>query len=286
MKICLIVGYRRPEYLELMLEKVTQADNYRDNAYIIALDEGFDVACKDVVHKHLSDVGYFIIHPPHIKSKIGKQSWCVLYAMELCCKNADEIVYYLEDDIMIGKDFFTFSESILNACLDAYCAVMSRSNNHRIETTTDNNKFYLSDKADYQGLGVAFRPSAWISAMSQYLVPEYFDNPVGYCKANFKSVVCGEAFAEQDGLQRRVIERNGLKIAYPHVPRCFHSGIYGYNRKRSEMNWPYEKKLLFLRTTIFDPAKMETYDKYNDSMPVPLDTSHDRAIREDLWKFK
>ena len=96
----------------------------------------------------------------------------------------------------------------------------------------------------------------------------------------FPNNTFGEAFAEQDGLIRRIQQKEansgGMQIAFPHVPKAFHAGFYGKNRGQ-RISGTLEERTNKIRSIIFDDEMMRTVNKgsvhlYEDSIPVNLET--------------
>jgi hypothetical protein len=81
---------------------------------------------------------------------------------------------------------------------------------------------------------------------------------------------------EQDGLIRRIMEINRMRSAFPHLPRAYHAGLYGYNRQPHYLKMKYEQKLALVKDVCFDKVKMRQYaqseEYYLDSVPCELDT--------------
>lgn len=276
MNVCVIPVFQRPEYLKEVLSNIVKADKFNDLLYVFCLDQGFDNKNLTVI-KESGIQSTFNIFTQRSGFRLGKQSYNVLNGLSKVSYQKDvELIYYIEDDIFVGKDFFTFTQDVHAENPDLFAVIGSSSVNHRVKTTDNPNAYYISDKADYQGLGVCFKAKLFKKYMDEHITGNYFNSPIHYCR-QFNSKVCGESFAEQDGLIRRVIEKNKLKLAYPHVPRAYHAGIWGYNRKTQHYRMSYEERLKFIQETCYSQAKMKPFDKFNDSVPCSLTTSHTKV---------
>jgi hypothetical protein len=81
-----------------------------------------------------------------------------------------------------------------------------------------------------------------------------------------------EIYCEQDGLIRRIHDQSGLEIGFPHYPRAFHAGIWGYHRKgENTRGWTHEMKVQFILDTCFSQHKMQKYNDFNDVFVTRLD---------------
>lgn len=270
--ICIVPAFRRPEYLHECLKNIAKADGVKDLLIMVVLDQGYSEDNIDIINQSELKDQIFIYKTPYRAYKLSKQSFSVLNSVIGACKNAD-IVYYVEEDIFISKDFFTFAADVMKAEPGIFAFVGTASHNVRVKTTDNKNAYYLTDKADFQTHGDCYNAKLFLQYVSEHFNDKYFANPRAYCN-QFNSKVCNPDHVEQDGLIRRVIEKNNLLIAYPHVPRAQHSGIYGYNRQTAEMHLDYSARLKFIQDTVYDSVKMRQYDKYNDSQPCNMSLSH------------
>jgi hypothetical protein len=277
MNICVIPAFQRPEYLKECLSNIEKADGHEDLILVIALDYGYDAKNIQIVNESSLRDQCFISRTPRNGFKLGKQSFNVLKnLLQACSQNDIDVVYYVEDDIFISKDFFTFGEEVLQKEPDIFAFIGTESHNIRVETSHNKNAYYLTDKADFQTHGVCYNAKKFMQYIAPHITGNYFNNPIAYCN-QFASVVCQKGYCEQDGLIRRVIEKEKLVIAYPHVARAQHAGIYGYNRNNGIMKLTYEKRLAFIQETCYDAEKMKVYDKYDDSRPCDMNLQHEKV---------
>jgi hypothetical protein len=275
MEIVIIPCYDRPEYLQVCIEQIKKADNYDKYAYVFCMDSGF--ASKNVEIINNSGLYAYQYKTDRTIYREGKQSYNVLNGLSIGAENADNYVIYIEDDIFIGKDFFTFAEAIISHTT-APIAIMSKSTNNRINIKENNiNAYYESSLADYQGLGVIFKKDFIISKIRPHCNYAYFTNIIGYVRKTFPNSKLNNNFAEQDGLIRRIIEKNNYNIAYSYIPRCYHAGLWGYHRFNDNKHKTYKDKVEFIKNTCFDAVKMKQYDKYNDSEPCDMNLSHEKV---------
>ena len=267
--VVIIVAYNRPQFLQLCLERIQLSEGAENNQYIFALDYGYDPAIRSVINSF--PFNHMIIETPNKGYTIGKQSFNVLNSW-LVATQYGELCCMIEDDVMIGTDFFKWHETVHKLNPDLFAAVGTKNHNTRVTVNNDLNAYYVTRNMDYQSLGVSIRSDV----INQYIKPHfnksYFIDPVNYCTRVFPPSEIGSAFAEQDGLIRRI--KSGLPVAFPCVPRAFHSGFYGKNRG-TKRKFTVEQ----LRTIIFDPVAMRNHcgkpEYFYDSEPVNLNTNFD-----------
>jgi hypothetical protein len=263
--ICVLVGWRRPEYMELCLERLEMAEGSENLLYYVLLDDGFDEKYLELFKKFPYE--HILIKREKTPYKLGKQSYNVISGLLSAAYDTNEYVFYIEEDIFISKDFFKFCKSALKE--DAFCVIGSRDNENLKFTSDNKNGYYFGGEKSYQCLGTAWKAENLKKYLVPHFVANYFRDPVGYVKKTFPNNEYGSNFAEQDGLKKRIMMQNNLKCIFPLVPRCYHAGFYGYNRPGVRPN-THEDRVRFLRSIVFDPLQMKKYDKIGDSMPIDL----------------
>lgn len=268
--------YQRPEFFEIWMEILQQAKGAKENMYVFCLDFGYDKRHEALIKKFPYACG--IIRMPATSYKLAKQSNNVLNGLLVGAANSDELVYYIEEDIFIAKDFFAWHKEVHRQQPGIFCSIATRNNNTRFKTDGILEHYYLSRRPDYQALGTCFRREVIEKFIRPHFTEAYLRDPLGYCKSRFPSSVIGGFYVEQDGLIRRIIEEEKKPVAFPHVPRAFHGGIWGYNRPNGQLpRMTYEQRLQAIRDIAFDREMLKKYVKhpgyYEDSEPCDLETT-------------
>lgn len=267
--------YKRPEYFKLWTEILQTVDGAGDQFYIFCLDYGYDT-----VHDHLLKsfpYDYGIIKTPRTQYRLTKQSYNVLNGMMAGAKHSTGLVYYIEEDIFLAKDFFRFHREVHRQQPDIFCSIGTKNNNTSYDVTDDENSYYLSTNGDYQSLGSCFKKEVINEMIGRHFREEYFKDPVKHCTKHFPASSIGKFFVEQDGLIRRILEQSGKATAFPHVPRGFHGGMYGYNRRDDQVKkMSIEQRVEKIKRVAFDKEALKKYvqhaEYYADSEPCRLDT--------------
>lgn len=284
-KVCVMPCYNRPEFLHWTLNLITKADNYKEYTYLFCVDFGYDPQVLDVIRSFDGDK---VIHlTPNNGYKIGKQSYNVLngYIYAIDTLQAD-LVCMIEDDVFIGKDFFTFTEKIHQAEPDIFCSILTKNANSLYESKGNENGYYISDNTlDYQSLGVCFKRymiDVYIRPFYNAGNKFYFKSPEHFIKANFPECTLKTMYCEQDGLIRRIKQKYNLAAALSDVPRAYHAGFYGKNRGKKE-GGTLQQRIQNVETVAFSKQKMwnvnNNKDFYYDSEPVDLNTKHETIIK-------
>jgi hypothetical protein len=207
---------------------------------------------------------------------LGKQSRNVLNGLIAAAQHTDDLVYYVEEDVFIGVDFFRWHKEIHKKNKNLFCSIGTKSNNYEYQTDDDHWHYFLTSEVDYQALGNCFKKEVILDLIAPHYNDNYLINPTGYCLKHFPHSIIGRIWTEQDGLIRRILEQSELKVAYPCVPYAFHSGFYGYNRQPEIMRKSYDEKLKLIQETCFDPVKMKQVSQHmgesywKDSIPCDL----------------
>ena len=275
MNTVLIPAYRRPEFIWHCLQNIKLAEGADAMHYIFRLDHGFDPECLRVIEgwPHSHEVAQTRRTP----YQIGKQSYSLLTGYEIAASKSDGLVFMIEEDVMISRDFFRWHLAAQEAVPEAFCSIAVANPNRRMQDAHDRPEAYYLGTGDYCSLGVCFRKEV----LQKHVLPAanttYFVNPIDYVARNFKGSPIGHAYAEQDGLIRRLQMRQGasMPIVWPWMARAYHAGYYGKNRGAGPRG-PLAERIATLTSIIYSDEAMRTFAKhpewYEDSRPINLKT--------------
>ena len=264
--VCVLVGWQRPEYMELCLERIVKAESSENLLYYVLLDNGYDLKYLDLFKKFPYE--HILIKREKSQFSLGKQSYNVISGLLSASLETDKYVYYIEEDIFVSVDFFKYCQSALQE--NAFCVIGSRDNEDLSYKGTDKNGYYLGGNKSYQCWASAWKKENLLKYLKPHYVVGYFADPVNYIKKTFPNNPYGTRFCEQDGLTKRIMMQDGNRCIFPHVPRAYHAGFYGYNRPGVRPP-THEARVLKLRKIVFDKEQMKAYDKLGDSEPIDLD---------------
>lgn len=284
MNTVLIPCFNRPEFLHYVIEQIKKADRADQYHYIFRPDVGFDKEILTVIKNFPFS---YEVTPTGLnrynqrRRSLSKQSYNVLSGYALAASKSTGLVFMIEEDIMIGKDFFSFHESV-HSQHKLFVSLAVRNINRSVETSGEVDEYYLST-GDYCSLGVCFQKEVILQHILPHMTDSYFKDPVGYVTVHFPDSSIGRHFAEQDGLIRRIQMYSGLPTCYPFIPRAYHSGYYGYNRKRG-ISGTLAQKIDRIGKVIFSPEAMRKEamhpEFYNDSIPQRLVLPEWSVMRE------
>jgi len=268
--ICVLVGWQRPEFMTVCLEQIVKAERSEELKYIFALDEGHDPKYYDIIKDFPYESGIIKMH--HTPYKTGKQSYNVLNAMIVAKNHTNKYIFYVEEDIFIGVDFFNFHYAVHEREKNLFCSIGTKVNDSEHKVTNNPAYYFEGNEHDYQSWGNCFNEAIIRLYIEQHFTVDYFTNPGLYCLKQFPDNYLKGNFCEQDGLTKRIMMKAGMRSIFPDVPRAYHAGFYGYNRYQARES-TYEKRLEKVRDICFDPVKMEAAclpGYYKDSQPVDL----------------
>lgn len=287
--IVVMPGHSRPEYFQLWTEIVQKATGANRLLYVFCLDWGYDPKYDELIERFPYDCA--VIRMDNIKLGLGKQSRNVLNGLIAAAKWAfgKGLVFYIEEDIFISRDFFRWHREVHRQQKDIFCSIGTKNNNTQYKVDDMPGHYYITDRPDYQALGSCFKPEMILEYIAPHFNSDYLYDPTSYCITNFPKSFIGKIWTEQDGLIRRIMELNGLQAAFPCVPRGFHAGFYGYNRQPEIMRMTYDQKLSLIREVCFDREKMKQWaigpGYYLDSVPQDLDTDFTSLRRVEIEKI-
>ena len=275
--VCIVACYGRPEILYYTLRHLDKTKE--DIIYLFSVDYGYDVGILPFINEFLKTHDGLIVKRNKTDYRIGKQSYNVLTAYsEACFISGDEgLVFLVEDDVFVHHDFFNWNKLIHAKEKNIFCSINSE--NNRIHDTTNKvNSYYYGRDNDYQSIGVCFKSETYRKLIYPHQKIAYYSNPQNYCMINFPNSSIGGDFVEQDGLIRRVKEQHPeFKIVFPHIPRCYHAGMWGYNRlSGKKLSGTISEKITKLEKILIDIELYKEYCVYfDDSKPIDLTQNYD-----------
>lgn len=127
---------------------------------------------------------------------------------------------------MVARDYFRWHRAVHAAAAPLFCSIPVKNPNRALSLPDDPAAYYLSS-GDSCSNGMCFDKQVLQSLVAPHVNMAYLRAPKKYIRRNFPGSTIGLGYVEQDGLIRRIQERSPLPIAWPCVPRAFHSGFFG-----------------------------------------------------------
>lgn len=284
--VCIPANFR-PEFLHVCLEHILAADGGKDKIIWVSQDRH----ATDLVEKHnlLTEVravveGFnrslrfnyirYIERSPH--SFTGNPYNFLELYKEAYAQQDVRCVYLIEDDVIVGRDFFRWHEAVHERFgYELLCSVgWHCTRNKNVKPTTDPNALIQSAR-DFTSIGVC-----WNRQALQYLVPhartEYYRDLSGYIKAVMPAnPIPHHKWTEQAGLIMRVLlEQKGRKfVMWPGQRRCSHIGMSGYHRRNGfQFSGRLDDKIRQLKQVIGSTKAMRALspELYDDIDELPL----------------
>jgi len=280
--ICIIPCFDRPEFVMCCVEKLLRCPEAANVRILFAVDDHTELH----PHAEIAHAIGMVSRPQDIVIRKGPTPWRgnsanVLGALKMAATLAGEYVFIVEDDVIVADDFFRWSYAV-HRQEEPFASVAVRNTNGGApaQCPNDATAFYLSQR-DYSSLGVCL-PLSSVDEIIKHALPEYYSNPVGYCMAMFPHSRLNRIHAEQDGLIRRIIERDGLHVAWPCVPRAFHAGFVGYNRAGNHLSGSLSARCAKLRGMIGsrDALNAQADPAWRDIEPCALTGNHWDALTQ------
>ncbi|MDP9267267.1 MAG: hypothetical protein M3P27_02945 [Acidobacteriota bacterium] len=235
--VVLVPTFSRPEMLWHCLEHLFRCPEFTEHDVVVWLDWHADLPDPPLVEVE-QVVGFFPgVHLVRL-ARHGRpgNSFNVLSAYRAAYESGADVVYLVEDDVMVRPDFFRFHRFV-RSLLDVFCVVAAE--NTRRATPPQGNHFWATDD-DYASLGVSFDRKA-LAEIVRHHSAEYFGDMHGYCQRNFGARFQKEE-VEQDGLILRVMGEQRVLSAWPYEPRAQHVGWYGYHRQQGRPQGTLEQR--------------------------------------------
>jgi hypothetical protein len=266
------------------IDNLCKADGIGSMHVVFRADSGYDPDIIGVIRSFAARLpSHEIQAAPSCPYRRTKLSANILLGYLQAAARAHRYVYMVEEDIMVGRDFFRWHQAVQARNEQLFCSIAVRNHNRCVELPEDPQGYYLSS-GDYCSWGVCFDRTVIGALIAPHVNLDYLSGPKRYLRRHFPTSQVGLGYVEQASLLRRIQERCGQPIAYPAVPRAFHAGFYGRNRPGGVPGALHER-VQRLDSVIYDPAAMRTValcERYAaDSEPVALELdSCDAAVRQ------
>lgn len=224
----------------------------------------FDIRTYDLLK--IVDKGY----------TVGKQSFALITGYRHCINLNCDLIHFIEDDVFISNDYFKYQEEAHRKEKFLFCSIGTRNNNSKDKTIEDVTAYYTKHNNEYQSLGVTWS-KLMLQRVLEFIKDDYFRDPYTYCYRNFPDATIGSSYVEQDGLIRRIREKYflDLPVAFPHVPRGYHAGFQGKNRRgKYLLDDDLNLRIQQIQKICFSDENMRWIvnnpEEYEDSRPVNL----------------
>jgi len=129
-----------------------------------------------------------------------------------------ERVFYVEDDVMVHSDFFSWHREQQKDFPDLFASM----------AWIFNREAPISDCLLFQpwiySIGLCFSQSK-LALIAQHATPKYYGDMPGYLEKRFKNpVMLGAVHWEQDGLLQRILDEDKSQTVSPGIAKCSHLG--------------------------------------------------------------
>jgi hypothetical protein len=272
--IVLVPCWRRPEMLWHCIDNLCKAHGIQSMHIVFRPDSGYDADNIAVIREHAGRLPSYEIQPaPRCPYRRSKLSANILLGYMQAAALTRRYVYLVEEDIMVGRDFFRWHAAVHAQREGLFCSIAVRNHNRRIDTPDDPDCYYLTS-GDYCSWGVCFDRDVITGLIAPHVNLDYLSRPKRYLRRHFVGSRVSLGFVEQASLVRRIQEICARPIAYPATPRAFHAGFYGRNRPGG-ISGALNERVQQLDTMIYDCSAMRSAalsERYaEDSEPVRLD---------------
>ena len=220
----LVPTYRRPEMLYHCLAMIRGFE--KDIPVFVFPDRGtmHDKEFTDVMECFNPENTLAMWVPEH---DYYGNSFNVMEAFRFGYNSHADLIYYIEDDVMIHWDFFKWHREVHEECDDIFAA-MGWVFNHYAPITQD-----LMFQPWYYAIGTSFT-RAKLAKIVQHATPRYYEDMPKYVEKVFNKSILNSpvnvTHYEQDGLIQRVLDVDKSQTVTAGMACCSHLGVFGYNR--------------------------------------------------------
>jgi hypothetical protein len=225
--IVVLPCWQRPEFLWHCLDNLSRAEGIESVHVLFRLDTGFSPDNLEVIQSYAGRLTSFEVQVAiPCPFRRTKPSANLLLGLLHAAAAARQLVFLVEEDIMVARDFFTWHRAVHAALGPLFCSIPVRNPNRTLTLPEDPDGFYLSD-GDCCSNGMCFDRRVLQSMVAPHVNMAYLRRPKKYIRRNFAASNLGLGYVEQAGLIRRIQEQSRYPIAWPCVPRAFHAGFFG-----------------------------------------------------------
>jgi hypothetical protein len=269
--VIVIPTFQRPDFLFVCLDCISKCPEVERLTLHVSVDshvrKKFDSEIVRVIERFAQLRPQTFIQPP---TSCWGNSRNVLLGLQRALEEEPQFVFYVEEDVFVGADFFRWHNEIHRQDT-IFCSVASK-NPHlppALEVELGPEEYYVRP-TDYAGIGVCF-PRRAVEHVVEHATPRYFEDLRGYLKRVFPHSRYGSNWVEQDGLIRRLLEESSLGVAWSGVPRAYHAGFYGYNRPGRPLVGSLDDRIRALQLIMANGEKMNARShRYKDIEPCNL----------------
>lgn len=170
-------------------------------------------------------------------------------AMRWAYNEGYDRIFYIEDDVMVHPDFFSWHREMQDDEDIELFASMGWVFN-RFAPIAEGNMY----QPWYYAIGTCFARKQLFKVV-QHATPHYYADMQGYIEKKFPESNLNSPYGiqhfEQDGLIQRVLDQDKSQTVSPGICRCSHMGLYGYNR-----GWNAHVELFTAASTFDQRIKM------------------------------
>jgi hypothetical protein len=255
--VVIVPTFDRPEWLWVCLEYIAAAKPAESTIIQVYEDirtdkpKGFTIEME-----MLATIRYFekvfgkqfryCATSPH--SRYGN-SYNLLSALHEATLCETRLVYIIEDDVLITRDFFRWNEAVFEQKLTPWVACAGRLN--RSLNFESNGRYEMDEAIKDLTMckSVVGAYNSWATCFPRQSLEQFF----GWFdwKTEFKPGI------EQDMIIQDYMRKNKLVSTWPYVPRAFHTGWNSYHRSGLSLYGTLEERISALRKIVTNKSKIQ-----------------------------
>src|ERR1039457_4808016 len=212
--IVLVPCWRRPEMLWHCINNLCKADDVQTMHGGFRPDSGYDADNIAIIHEFAGRLPSYEMQPaPQCPYRRTKLSANILLGYMQAAALTHRYVYLIEEDIMVGRDFFRWHAAVHSQRESLFCSIAVRNHNRCVQTPDDPDGYYLTS-GDYCSWGVCFDRTVITGLIAPHVNLDYLSHPKRYLRRHFADSRVSLGYVEQASLVRRIQEICARPIAY------------------------------------------------------------------------
>lgn len=226
MDLVIVPLWRRAGFAEACLRRLARAMD-GGVRIMVSVDCGHDedtlTVAKRFAHEH---PGRAVLTVREIDYPSGSYNVFSAMTEALEWTGPDDLIHVLEEDILVGADYFTYHRTAHTLAPTAYsvsgCENIFLPDDWKLPQRAD--AVYLSGA--FQVWGSSYRPSR-VEKILRRLRPTYFPAMWDATVEEFGEENTRRTGPLYDGIMANDMAQQGLHVAFPFAPRAYHAGFEG-----------------------------------------------------------
>lgn len=271
--VIIIPTHERPEFLHITLENIAKASHLKGKSVWVCEDIHTDnpktpQLQEEIISTVLLAHGSLPIEHFQVRHTNHGSSFNVLESFRRACDTDADMIYFIEDDVIVTPDFFRFCEAVHNEwdpfATGPNCSPQSKTN--------EDPSLIEASSTWMQTFAMSFQRER----LKELLLPKY---------ENYGLLKQGERYFEWDEWLCKAMQRSKQYIINPIQSRGFHFGVYSYHTGGGAFPGNLAERIAQTRAVIANPSSVSGINATRDIKErIPTSPYEWSKLRKHGWR--